>query len=390
MNVKSEDLRQKFLDRFGAEPRIFRAPGRVNLIGEHTDYNDGFVMPSAIQFYVWVAVASRADHKLCIQSINYAETAEANIDSNLHPRHHWSDYVTGVAVMLERAGKKLRGANLLISGDVPIGAGLSSSAAIEVATGLALLANSGVEMDRRELAKLCRKAENEYVGAQVGIMDQFVSACGHAGQALMLDCRSLEYRLLPLPPGIELVICNTMVKHELAGGEYNARRHECQEGVRILSHSFPKIRALRDVTLPQLESAHGQLPEKIFQRCRHVISENDRVRRAAKALETNDLPALGSLFYESHRSLREDYEVSCPELDLMVDLARKHEGVLGARMTGGGFGGCTVNLVQADTVLDFQRSVSSEYARATGLTPQIFATQAADGASEFTSEESHK
>ena len=221
MSVKLADLRREFRRRFGAEPRIYHAPGRVNLIGEHTDYNDGFVMPCAIQFYVWAAVASRLDQKLCIHSINYDETIEADLNV-AHPRHHWSDYVTGVAVTLERAGERLRGANVLICGDVPIGAGLSSSAAIEVATGLALLANSGLEMNRVELAKLCRKAENEYVGAQVGIMDQFVSACGHAGHALLLDCRSLDYRLLPRPPGIELVICNTMVRHELAGGEYNA------------------------------------------------------------------------------------------------------------------------------------------------------------------------
>jgi galactokinase len=383
MVTKSAGLRQTFRDQYGEDPTIYRAPGRVNLIGEHTDYNDGFVMPSAIEFYVWVAAAPRVDCKLSIHSLNYSETVEVdNSSPELRPRKHWSDYVIGVAVMLERAGYTMRGANLVVLGEVPIGSGLSSSAAIEVAAGLALLANAGLHLDRRELAKICRQAENEFVGARVGIMDQFVSCCGHAGHALMLDCRSLEYRLLPLPPGIELVICNTMVKHALAGGEYNVRRQECEEGVRLLSRALPGVAALRDVTWQQLESQAKQLPETIYRRCRHVIGENDRVNQAAVALEENDLAGLGSFLFESHRSLRDDYEVSCPELDLMVDLAKKQPGVIGARMTGGGFGGCTVNLVHTEAVLDFQRSVAREYAQAIGVSPEIFVSLAAEGAGE--------
>src|ERR1043165_8740637 len=221
----SKELQQQFRTRYGSPARIFRAPGRVNLIGEHTDYNDGYVMPVAIDLAVWIAIASRDDRKLVIHSINFSESAEISLQDGSRPaQRQWSDYIQGVAVNLEKVGYRLRGANLLVRGDVPIGSGLSSSAAIEVASALALLANSGFSMDRVELAQLCHRAENQFVGVEVGIMDPFVSCCGQAGQALMLDCRSLDYRLIPLPDDASLVICNTMVKHELGSGEYNIRR----------------------------------------------------------------------------------------------------------------------------------------------------------------------
>ena len=376
------DLQEKFRERYGGRARIYRAPGRVNLIGEHTDYNDGFVMPAAIEFYVWIAIAARHDRKLVLHSTNFSETVEIDLQNSVAPRNHWSDYVSGVAVMLERAGHHLQGANLLIRGDVPIGSGLSSSAAIEVASGLALMENSGLPVDRLELVKLCRRAENDFVGARVVIMDPFISGCGRAGQALMLDCRSLEYRLLPLPHDVSLVICNTMVKHELASGEYNTRRAECEEGVRLLSRSLPGIRALRDVSLAELEARDGTLPKIIYKRCRHVITENARVTNAATSLEQGYLKAFGELMAESHRSLREDYEVSCSDLDLMVELAAQQEGVYGARMTGGGFGGCTINLVRTEAVHDFQSRVGHAYQKSTGLAPQIFVSPAAEGAGE--------
>ena len=376
------ELQEKFRKCYGGRARIYRAPGRVNLIGEHTDYNDGFVMPAAIEFYVWIAIASRNDRKLLLHSTNFSETVEIDLQDDPQPRNHWSDYVSGVAVMLERAGYRLQGANLLIRGDVPIGSGLSSSAAIEVASGFALLENSGLPVHRLELVKLCRRAENEFVGARVGIMDQFISGCGQAGYALMLDCRSLEYRLLPLPRDVSLVICNTMVRHELASGEYNTRRAECEEGVRLLSRSLPSIRALRDVSLAELEANTSTLPETIYKRCRHVISEDVRVTKAAASLERGDLETFGKLMAESHRSLRDDYEVSCSELDLMVELAAQQEGVYGARMTGGGFGGCTINLVRSEHVSDFQSRVGNAYQKSTGLAPQIFVSPAAEGASE--------
>src|SRR5215204_2430970 len=245
--------------------RTFRAPGRVNLIGEHTDYNDGFVMPAAIDFSTWAKVSPLDTRKLQIFSENYGEEIEVDLnDPSLTSRDHWSDYPIGVAVMLERTGHRLRGARLELRGEVPIGSGLSSSAAIEVATACALVANSGLDIERRELALLCQRAENEFVGARVGIMDQFVSLFGQEDKALLLDCRSLKYRLLPLPDNVRLIICNTMVKHALASSAYNERRAQCEVGVKYLSQFFSNLTALRDVTIEQLEEHRDELPDVIY------------------------------------------------------------------------------------------------------------------------------
>jgi galactokinase len=369
------------LSSFGGQSRVFRAPGRVNLIGEHTDYNDGFVMPAAIDFSTWVAISPRNDRRIVVRSENFSETSELDLDDRpARGRVHWSDYPFGVAVKLEQAGKRLRGANMLVRGDVPIGAGLSSSAAIEVATGYALLDNSDVAIDRLELAKLCQRAENEFVGMRCGLMDQFISCFGQKGHALMLDCRSLEYKLLPLPENVKLVVCNTMVKHELASSEYNARRAECEEGVRLLAQELPEVRSLRDVTMSTLERFRHKLSEVIYKRCHHVVSENSRVVEAAAELEQGNLYAFGELMRGSHRSLRDDYEVSCEELDLMTDLANQANGVYGARMTGGGFGGCTVNLVQARKVDSFNETVVKGYADVTGREPEVYVCSPAPGA----------
>ena len=383
MGNSTSDLRKHFADVYGGAARLFRAPGRVNLIGEHTDYNDGFVMPAAIEFDVWVAIAAHPGRTISLRSSNFSDVVEIDLDAGEpKKKNHWSDYVIGIAVTLEKAGYRLQGANLFIRGDVPIGSGLSSSAAIEIASALALLGASGLSADPVTLAKLGQRAENDFVGAHVGIMDQFISCCGRAGHALLLDCRSLEYRLLPLPVGVSLVICNTMVKHSHAGGEYNARRAECEQGVRLLSRFLPGIQSLRDVNLPELERYAQELPKVIYRRCRHVIGENARVQQAASALSGGDLETFGRLMGESHRSLRDDYEVSCDELNLMVELAGKVKGVYGARMTGGGFGGCTINLVRDSSIAAFQREVADSYREATGLAPQIFVSAAADGASE--------
>ena len=376
-------MKQAFAALYGAQPRVFRAPGRVNLIGEHTDYNDGFVMPAAIEFSTWVAAAARADRTLAIRSENFSESREFSLDDTAaRADHHWSDYVRGVAVVLERAGHRLRGANLLIRGEVPIGSGLSSSAAIEVATASALLAVSGISLDRVQIALLCQRAENEFVGMRCGIMDQFISCCGRAGHALMLDCRSLDYRLLPLPPEARLVICNTMVHHQLAGGEYNKRRADCEAGARHLARALPHIKALRDATLEDLAKYGHDLPEVVYRRCRHVIGEDARVEQAAEALDRRDLDAFGGLMRESHTSLRYDYEVSCEELDVMVELASQVKGVYGARMTGGGFGGCTINLVHHEHVAEFQDAVARGYREATGKEPVLYVSSAMDGAGE--------
>lgn len=386
---------QRFVQRFGTSPRIYQAPGRVNLIGEHTDYNDGFVMPAAIGFYTQVAVGPRHDRKLVIYSENYSEQVELDLDHlPAAPAGHWSDYVIGVMKMIQWSGKKLEGSDLLVDGNVPQGAGLSSSASIEVAMGYAFLDLSNraadritidentigkKKIDRTKLALLCQQAENEFVGARCGIMDQFVASHGKRGHALLLDCRSLEHRQLPLPDDVSLAICNTMVKHSHAGGEYNQRRAECEAGVRGLSKYLPKVRALRDVTPEDLEAYGHELPDVVMRRCRHVVSENARVLQAAAALELGDLRAFGKLMLASHRSLRDDFEVSCYELDLMVELAEKVEGVYGTRMTGGGFGGCTIALVRSDCVEAFRRMVGGGYERSTSCKPEIYICSAADG-----------
>ena len=364
--------------------RLFRAPGRVNLIGEHTDYNDGFVMPVALGFSTWAKVSPRKDRKLQIYSENYNDEVEIDLDDQqLTPRKRWSDYPVGVAVMLERAGHRLKGARLEIRGEVPIGSGLSSSAAVEVATACALVAISDLQVDKRELARLCQQAENEFVGARVGIMDQFVSLFGEAHKALLLDCRSLEFRLLPLPDNVRLIICNTMVKHALASSAYNERRAQCEAGVKHLAQFLPHVTALRDVSIEELEQYRDGLPEVVYRRCRHVITENARVLAAADALERSNLRAFGRLMGESHQSLRDDYEVSSDELDLMVELAQKVEGVYGARMTGGGFGGCTINLVAEEHAEQFQQTVASAYEHVTKLKTEVYVCTAANGAEEI-------
>jgi galactokinase len=365
-------------------PRLFRAPGRVNLIGEHTDYNDGFVMPVAIDFFTQILLFPLDARALEFYSDNFKEKVVLDFDNLPKSRsRHWSDYVVGVALMLIREGHELRGARLMIASDVPIGSGLSSSAALEVATAYALAMTLDLKIERAELAKLCRRAESEFVGARVGIMDQFVSFFGETDKALMLDCRSLEFEHLPVPASAQLVICNTMVKHDLAAGAYNERRQQCEEGVELLRTVLPNVTALRDVTLQQLEVHRKELPEVIYRRCRHVVTENERVLDAASALKQGDVAKFGQLMNQSHQSLRDDYEVSCAELDLMVGLARKVEGVFGARMTGGGFGGCTVNLVRRERVDEFQNTVAAGYQEATGLTPKIYICKAVKGAEEL-------
>jgi galactokinase len=376
-------LAQSFSARFASTPRIFRAPGRVNLIGEHTDYNDGFVLPAAIDLYTWTAAAPRHDRRLRVYSENLNESSEIDLAQDAPvARDHWSDYVHGVALMLQRTGVMLSGSDLAIFSDVPSGAGLSSSAALEVSVASALLALSGHSVPLTELAKLCQRAENEFVGARVGIMDQFASCFGSAHHAILLDCRSLEYKLLPLPAGITMVICNTMVKHGHSGGEYNDRRAQCEEGVRLLSKYFPSIKALRDLSAAQLESHRGDLPDLIYRRCHHVVSENERVLSAVAALASGDLEEVGRSMAESHLSMRDDYEISCRELDLMVDLAGGRAGLVGSRMTGGGFGGCTVNLVRTAAVEQFAAEMRSAYHQATGISPEIYVSAAGKGVSE--------
>jgi galactokinase len=383
--VDRDAILTRFRTLYSREPRLFGAPGRVNLIGEHTDYNDGFVLPIAINLGITLAGAKRADRLVRVHSINLDESAEFDLD---HPgprrRGIWLDYVEGVAQALVELGLPIAGADMALGGDVSLGGGLSSSAALEMSVGMALLALSGIELDKKLLALSGQKAEHVYVGTQCGIMDQFIGAMGQAGHALLIDCRRLEGKLIPLHlPETVLVVCNTKVKHSLASSEYNTRRAECERGVEILREALPGIAALRDVSLADFARFQGRLPEPVRQRCRHVISENERTLAATHALETGAVEEVGRLMNASHNSLRDDYQVSCRELDIMVETARSVPGVAGARMTGGGFGGCTVNLVWREALDIFHTIVSQEYLWATGLTPDIFTVEASGGAAEI-------
>ena len=377
----AEFLTDEFQRSYHTRPAIFRAPGRVNVIGEHTDYNDGFVMPAAIGFYTWIAASARPDRTLHVRSEEFHETIDLPLDSlSGPPRKHWSDFVRGVAAVLQSKGVVLSGASLIIQGQVPMGAGLSSSAALEVATGLALLGISQKEVPPLDLVKICQRAEHEYVGTRCGIMDQFIAVFASSGHALMIDCRSLESESLSIPDDARLVICNSMVKHELASGEYNRRREECEAGVKVFRKNSPTVHALRDVNLEDLANHAAELTDVVYRRCRHVISENQRVLDAAEALRASDLGRFGRLMYESHRSLQQDYEVSSGELDMLVDIASGCEGVYGSRMTGGGFGGCTITLVGSNSVEIFREKIIQKYKEKTGITPDLYICSAAEGA----------
>lgn len=379
--MESKELARKFTGMFGGQPAIFSAPGRVNLIGEHTDYNEGFVMPSAIGLRTRVAISRHPERKLRIYSQDFPQSFE--FDSDNLPQQAtgaWCDYVLGIAIALQQTGHAPQGANLFVHSEIPIGAGLSSSAAIEVASALALLSLNSAILPLADVARLCQHTENTFIGARVGIMDQFVSCLGKAGHALLLDCRSLEFEFIPIPDRVRMVICNTMVKHQHAGGEYNRRREECEEGVKILARWYPHIRALRDLSIDQLTQHWHDVPETIYKRCRHVVEENERVRDGARCLRAGDLNGFGQLMLESHRSLRDLYEVSCRELDLMVEVAEGLPGYYGGRMTGGGFGGSTLNLVEAKDADAFADQISGRYQQAVGIEPAVYICSAADGA----------
>jgi len=379
-------LQSEFEHKFREAPRIFRAPGRVNLIGEHTDYNDGFVMPFAIDRSTLVAGSPRNDRK--IEAIALDMDATATIDLDAEPqkkRKSWIDYVEGTARCIEENFGKLIGANIVITSGVPIGAGLSSSAALETSIGLALLSLSKKNIDREGLAFAAQKAEHEYAGTKSGIMDQFASSFCEKGNAMLLDCRSLERTQIPFEsPDVVTLVCNTKVEHSLASSEYNKRREECEEGVRILQKHQPEVKALRDVTLELLDRRRTELDDVVYRRCRHVITENARTLKAAEFFRRRDLAEAGKLMFESHESLRNDYEVSCPELDELVEIARSIDGVLGSRMTGGGFGGCTVSLVTKENLSKFEETIKKGYKNKFDKDPDIYQFHAADGASELT------
>ncbi len=379
------EARRAFVETYGGEPRLFRAPGRVNLIGEHTDFNEGFVLPMAIEHSTVVAAARAEGRRVRVRSLNLGEAAEFDLDRPGRTRRGvWLDYVEGVARALEGGGARLRGADLVVHSDVPLGAGLSSSAALEVAVGLALSEVSGAGADAVALALAGQRAEHTYVGTMCGIMEQFVAALGREGHALLIDCRTLGATPIPVDTTETLVvICDSRVRHELASSEYNARREECERGVELLAAALPGVRALRDVGVEDLARHGHALPPAVARRCRHVVTENARTLAAAGALARGDAGEFGRLMYESHRSLRDDFEVSCRELDVLVEAASRVEGVLGSRMTGGGFGGSTVSLVRREALGRFQNTVAALYHHATGLDPAFYVSEARAGAHEL-------
>jgi galactokinase len=379
-------LQNQFVSRFGpgGKIHIIRAPGRVNLIGEHTDYNDGFVFPLAIAPEVNIVCRAREDGKVRFNSTVFPdEIVEFSVNQKIttgEPK--WANYIRGAAAELIAAGVPLVGMDAMLSNTLPVGGGLSSSAAILVATELALLTLAGTTMDPARMALLAQKAEHEFAGVPSGIMDQTIVAGGRAGHAMLLDCRDLSKHYVPLDKReINVAVVNSMVKHELSGGEYGERRKQCETGVAYFKKNDPAIKALRDVTMPMLEAAKSHLDPTVYRRCRHVIGENLRTTQAAADLGKRHYEEVGEKMVASHNSLRDDYEVSCVELDYLVEQAMQIKGVYGARMTGGGFGGCIVALIQPRSVEQFTATIEAKYKQQFGKAPTVFVTDATAGAS---------
>ena len=372
---------QLFTRCFGHPPRwLVAAPGRVNLIGEHTDYNDGFVLPMAIRRYIVIAAGANSGRQVTLHSVTTGETATFSVRPKVERGEPgWSNYVRGVIAGFQKLGKKVAGFDAVIESTLPFGGGLASSAALEVATATLLEAMAGPALDPLEKALLCQQAEHEFAGVPCGIMDQFTSILAQEDHALLLDCRSRTTTSVAMTdPAVTVLIINTNVRHKLAESEYAKRRSQCEAAARVL-----KVAALRDATSEALEAARRQMEPVVFRRARHVISENQRTLQAAQAIQSSDWDAVGRLMYDSHRSLREDYEVSCPELDTVVDIAQgigAAGGVIGCRMTGGGFGGCAVSLVRTDAVQRTTRALDTAYEKKTGRQANIFSSRPAAGA----------
>ncbi|MFP3896895.1 MAG: galactokinase [Anaerolineales bacterium] len=365
-----------FRDLYRQEPAFFvAAPGRVNLIGEHTDYNEGFVLPAATDQHVVMAVGPRDDRRVRLSALDFDQSTTFPLD-DIEPvkKQTWSNYQRGVAWALQEEGYTLQGMDAAITSDIPIGSGLSSSAAVEVAMAYAFQIVGSLELDGVKRALLCQKAENDFVGMRCGIMDQYIISLGERDHALLIDCRSLDYSPVPVPTGYSIVVCDTKKRRGLVDSEYNARRRECERGAEILG-----VPALRDISPQELETNADKLDPVTLKRCRHVVTENARVLDAVEALEDGDVATFGQLMNASHVSLRDDYEVSCEELDVMVEAAWEQEGIVGARMTGAGFGGCTVNLVRSEMAEIFRRRVADAYQKATGIAPDIYICRAEEG-----------
>lgn len=376
-----ETIQAEFFKCYQTIPEVVvRAPGRVNLIGEHTDYNQGWVMPMAINCYVWIAAAKQPTSIVNAYSYNFRESQSFPVGNTLQLHtdrsHLWVEYLAGTAWVLQQQGYIIPGANVWMAGEVPIGAGLSSSAAVEMAIARTFMALTNQPWDGPQMALLGQKAENQWVQVNCGIMDQMISACGKTGHALQIDCRTLQTQNIPLPPELSVIVMDTMTRRELSQSSYNNRRAECEAAARQLS-----VASLRDLSLAQFQAKASCLPTLLQQRARHVISENERVLEASQAMQYNNAQALGKILDASHESLRIDFEVCNNALNIMVEIARKQEGCYGARMTGAGFGGCAIALVDQTCTSDFVTHVSQEYKAAMHLIPNLYICQAVDGAS---------
>ena len=373
-------VRNEFVRQYGSEPILARAPGRINLIGEHTDYNEGFVLPAAVDKELVFALAKNGKHIVRAYSVDEAESFEFSLNKQVLGEG-WGNYVIGVVAELAKKGVAMQGFDMAFGGDVPAGAGMSSSAALECGLGVGVNALFNGGLSPQALALAGQAAEHHYVGVKCGIMDQFASTFGKVGQALRLDCRSLalEYHILNLE-GFKLLLCNTNVKHSLASSEYNTRREQCEEGVELLQRHYPEVKSLRDVTRTMLERHSGEMDPLVLQRCRYVLMENERVNDACKALDASDLQKFGKLMYASHQGLSQEYEVSCRELDYLVERTLNYSDVLGARMMGGGFGGCTLNLIRKGAIDQFVEETSRAYKAEMGLEMEAYTVVTGEGA----------
>lgn len=375
-----EIIRSAFVDRFGKEPMLFAAPGRINLIGEHTDYNKGFVLPAAVDKRMYAAIAENGTDQVNVFALQYNTAASFPLHQS-RAGEGWVNYLIGVTYFLQQTGEQVRGIDVVIGGDVPVGAGMSSSAALCSAYGFALNEIFQLGFSRMELAIIGQKTENEFVGLQCGIMDQFASLHGKKGHAVKLDCRSLEYEYIPFDyPDYRIVLVNSMVHHSLAETEYNVRRQQCEEGVTLLQKHYPGIRSLRDVSYEQLTRHWQEFNAVVYDRCSFIVNENQRLLAACDALRRKDLTGFGEMMFASHKGLSKRYGVSCRELDFLVEAARPLPGLAGARMMGGGFGGCTINIVKQEQVDSFTRSVQQAYQQQFQLQPEVYVMQLEDGA----------
>lgn len=369
-----------FFEKFSAQPEIFRSPGRINILGEHTDYNEGFVLPAAIDKNIYVAISKRADSEVHLFACDFNELFITDINKIKPADKQWPNYIVGVVDQLQKNGYHIGGFNLVIDGDIPIGAGLSSSAAVECASLFALNAIFNLGLTKLQMAPLAQKAEHVYAGVHCGIMDQFASLFGKKEHAIKLDCRSMQYEYIPANMGnYKIILFNSNVKHNLASSEYNTRRKQCEEGVAIISQNNPSVKSLRDVDMNMLNKHATLMDPVVFKRCKYVVQENERLLGACEDLKLSDLQALGIKMYETHEGLRKDYEVSCKELDFLVNYVKAIPSVAGARMVGGGFGGCTINLIHKEAVDKIISDISAAYEMEMGLTLTTYQVTIKDG-----------